>query len=202
MCNILRFCSAIILFQTLSFPGSSFKIQSDTSIFCIDDRSIGSQLIRSIDRLPSFFFFFNVNFNTVTNRKTIKTIYFYFSLSSSLPFSYPFFFLSFRIVEIFKKKKKSVHDFVKNESSPLRLFIYLFFFPRRTHVNFAKLINFDFNYRYIYSRNIRIKDRTWIWFASVPELLKNLYFYIYIYVKKLRDTRKNVNFTGWLRKFC
>lgn len=126
MCNILRFCSAIILFQTLSFPGSSFKIQSDTSIFCIDDRSIGSQLIRSIDRLPSFFFFFNVNFNTVTNRKTIKTIYFYFSLSSSLPFSYPFFFLSFRIVEIFKKKKictRFRQKWIKSTS-----FVYLFIF--------------------------------------------------------------------------
>lgn len=128
MCNILRFCSAIILFQTLSFPGSSFKIQSDTSIFCIDDRSIGSQLIRSIDRLPSFFFFFNVNFNTVTNRKTIKTIYFYFSLSSSLPFSYPFFFLSFRIVEIFKKKKNlytisKIQKWIKSTS-----FVYLFIF--------------------------------------------------------------------------
>lgn len=128
MCNILRFCSAIILFQTLSFPGSSFKIQSDTSIFCIDDRSIGSQLIRSIDRLPSFFFFFNVNFNTVTNRKTIKTIYFYFSLSSSLPFSYPFFFLSFRIVEIFKKKKNLYTISSKmNQVHFVCLFIYFFF---------------------------------------------------------------------------
>lgn len=127
MCNILRFCSAIILFQTLSFPGSSFKIQSDTSIFCIDDRSIGSQLIRSIDRLPSFFFFFNVNFNTVTNRKTIKTIYFYFFLSSSLPFSYPFFFLSFRIVEIFKKKNLYTISSKVNQVHFVCLFIYFFF---------------------------------------------------------------------------
>ena len=122
MCNILRFCSAIILFQTLSFPGSSFKIQSDTSILCV------FLFLSSFLSSFSFFFFFNVNFNTVTNRKTIKTIYFYFFLSSSLPFSYPFFFLSFRIVEIFKKKKNLYTISSKmNQVHFVCLFIYFFF---------------------------------------------------------------------------
>lgn len=81
---------------------------------------------RSIVFLP-FFFFFNVNFNTVTNRKTIKTIYFYFFLSSSLPFSYPFFFLSFRIVEIFKKKNLYTISSKVNQVHFVCLFIYFFF---------------------------------------------------------------------------
>lgn len=53
------------------------------------------------------------------------TFFLSFSLSLLPPILHPFPFLRSNIVEIFKK---SIHDFMKSESSPLRLFIYSFIY--------------------------------------------------------------------------